>query len=279
VSRRGATLVALAVFASAASAASTDATPPDASALLARAFHNLYADDYVQVLSLATQPRVGRGITRRLQIARRQSVAPGKALVRFLEPPAIRRTSVLILENDGASDDLYVYLPALRRTRHLSASQRADSFFGTDLSYEEIEPKDPRDWDARFDGAGEHAGLPCARLSIRPRAHFESTYDAMISCVETERGVVLWTEFERKGEVVRRLEVEPGRIRAIGSRHIPFAMTVISPRRGSRTEVRTESYELRPDIPDALFSTWNLQAGNADRDRRRSGAVGPLDSE
>ena len=69
---------------------------------------------------------------------------------------------------------------------------------------------------------------------------------------------------------MKRLEVDPGSVREIGTKFIPFSMTVKTPRQRSETLVRTESYELRPEIPDALFSTWNLEAGDADRDRRRA---------
>ena len=85
------------------------AEEPDA--LLARAFANLYADDYVQTIELSTRATGIRPLSRTLQITRKQSVRPGKALVRFLEPFDVRRTSVLILENDGASDDLYATCP------------------------------------------------------------------------------------------------------------------------------------------------------------------------
>ena len=102
------------------------AAEEDAARLLARALENLYADDYVQTLELESQAPGIRPFARTLQITRKQSVRPGKALVRFLAPFDIRRTSVLILENDGATDDFYIYLPALELTRRISAAQRAD---------------------------------------------------------------------------------------------------------------------------------------------------------
>ena len=55
--------------------------------LLARAFANLYADDYIQTMELAAESPGMRPVLRTLQILRKQSVVPGKALVRFLEPP------------------------------------------------------------------------------------------------------------------------------------------------------------------------------------------------
>jgi len=239
--------------------------------LLARAFENLYAEDYIQTMELTTTPRSGRGMTRVIQITRKQSVLPGRALIRFLEPYAVRRTSVLILENEARTDDLYVYLPATRLTRHLSNSQRADSFFGTDLAYEDIEPKYTEDYYVRIVGRDSQSGSPCILLELRNRETFESTYDRLVSCVEERRGVILWTDFYRDGKAIKRLEVDPASIRNIGTRFIPFSMTVTNLRRRSTTAITTTTYDIHPNIPDTLFSTWNLEAGDARRDRTQAG--------
>ena len=192
-------------------------------------------------------------------------------MVRFLEPQEIRRTSVLILERETESDDLYVYLPALRRTRHLSSSQRADSFFGTDLSYEDVEPKHASDYVARLEGwSDESNGTRCAVIDIYAGPGFESTYERMRSCIEPERAVIVWTDFYRNGEAFKRLEIDLDDVREIGDRHIPFAVTLRTPKRRSETRILTDSYELSTAVPDSIFSTMNLEAGNAHHDRRRS---------
>jgi hypothetical protein len=272
MSRGLAPLFALALLAPSGPVGAEDAAPapPPARELLERAFHNLYADDYVQMLVFETRSRGGSATSRRLQLTRKRSQGRGRALLRFLEPADIRRTAVLVLENPDRADDLYVYLPAARMTRHLGATQRADSFFGTDLSYEDVEPKRAEDWEASGLAWGEHRGAPCARIEIRPRAGFESSYERLDACVEVERGVLLWSEFHRGGRAVKRLEVEPASLRRVGTREFPFAMTFSTPARGSETRVLTESYELRPEIPEELFSAWNLEAGSPERDRARS---------
>ena len=62
----------------------------------------------------------------------------------------------------------------------------------------------------------------------------------------------------------------------MGERQIPFRMVVATALRRTETEVVTERYELRADIPDRLFSVVNLEAGDATRDRIRSaGGVDP----
>jgi hypothetical protein len=56
-------------------------------------------------------------------------------LVRFLSPPDVRGTATLTSEHSEASDDLWIYLPALKKTRRLLASNKKDSYVGTDFSY------------------------------------------------------------------------------------------------------------------------------------------------
>jgi hypothetical protein len=263
-------VVAVATTAAARPAAAPDV---DATALLNRAFKNFYGEDYVQSMTLSTRARGGSAMTRSLQITRKQSSDPGKALLRFTDPPEVRRTSILILENRNSSDDLYVYLPALRRTKHLTSSQRADAFFGTDFSYEDVEPKRAEDYRARWVGADEHEGKPCALIEIVTLPEIDTVYEKMVSCIEPERAIILWTEFYDQEEVAKRLEIDLANVRAVSDRFIPFSMTMRTPRKNSETLSVTTRYELRADIPETLFSTWNLEAGDARRDRSRSSSA------
>jgi hypothetical protein len=250
-----------------------DSKPPlGARQVLPRAYRNLYDEDYIQELRLVTSLRGGQGMSRSLQITRRQSVRPGKALLRFTKPKQVRRTSVLILENESGSDELFVYLPSMGRTKRLSASQRADAFFGTDLSYEDVEPKRVEDYEVASLGEGEHAGRPCQMIDQRAKPPFESEYQRMVSCVEEERGIILFTDFYKDDRVVKRLEVDVASVRPVEGLFIPFLITVKSPVRKSETRVVTERYDVRPEIPDRIFSTWNLEAGDARRDRTRAGS-------
>lgn len=267
------TLVAAALLAAAAPGEPNgDLAPESPQALLHRAFDNLYGDDYLQRVLFTIASRSSRPVEQRLQIARKQSARPGKALVRFLDPPGVRRTSILILEHDDGSDDFYVYLPAFRKTRHLSSAQRADAFFGTDLSYEDVEPKTATEWEAVLVAYEEFAGRPCAKLEITPGPDFDSVYDRMVSCIELERGIILWTDFYRAGRLEKRLRTNPDRVEQIGGRHIPFEMTFETPRYRSKTLVSVESHEIRDDLPDRLFTTRNLETGDADADRAAAGS-------
>ena len=63
-----------------------------------------------------------------------------RAIIFYTDPTNVRGTGFLTFDypNPSVDDDQWLYLPALRRIRRISASDRGDYFLGTDFTYEEI---------------------------------------------------------------------------------------------------------------------------------------------
>ena len=59
-------------------------------------------------------------------------------IVQFQAPADIKGTGFLQLEHSNGDDDLWIYLPALKKSRRLVASNKKDSFVGSDFSYGDI---------------------------------------------------------------------------------------------------------------------------------------------
>jgi predicted RND superfamily exporter protein/outer membrane lipoprotein-sorting protein len=73
-----------------------------------------------------------------------------RALLRFLDPADVRGTALLSIENPDREDDQWLYLPALRKSRRISAANKSDSFVGSDFSYEDLGPEEIDQHDYRF---------------------------------------------------------------------------------------------------------------------------------
>jgi len=74
-------------------------------------------------------------------ISLRKYFGKEKKLVIFYETPtSVKGTAFLTFDYPEANrdDDQWLYLPALRKTRRISAANRGDYFLGTDLTYEDI---------------------------------------------------------------------------------------------------------------------------------------------
>jgi outer membrane lipoprotein-sorting protein len=61
-----------------------------------------------------------------------------KLMIRFLRPGDIEGTGYLQVQHYDGEDDMWIYLPALKKVRRLVASNKKDSFVGSDFSYGDI---------------------------------------------------------------------------------------------------------------------------------------------
>jgi len=245
-----------------AAPAAADAPPADPAALLDEVWHNLYGADSAQVLRLTSRSPQTRPVSRKLSIHRKYSAPPPRALIRFSEPPDIRGASLLVIEHPARDADVFLYLPAFDRTKRITAAQRFDAFFGTNLTYEDLEPKRAADFQVRALGTDRVGGLECLRLELRPRPGVESQYDRSVACVEAARRVILWLDYEVKGRPHKRLEADAESIRLASGRHLAFRSRVVSHAGGAETEIAIEAYEAGPELPDSLFTIPHLELGD-----------------
>lgn len=56
-------------------------------------------------------------------------------MTRFMVPADVKGTVSLLVEHSVTDDDIWIYLPALKKVRRLVSSNKKDSFVGTDFSY------------------------------------------------------------------------------------------------------------------------------------------------
>jgi hypothetical protein len=61
-----------------------------------------------------------------------------KYLIIFSDPPEIRGTAVLNIEHQDRDDDLWIYLPALKKSKRISGTNLRGSWMGTEFSYKDL---------------------------------------------------------------------------------------------------------------------------------------------
>ncbi|MDF2773118.1 MAG: transporter [Geminicoccaceae bacterium] len=91
-----------------------------------------------------------------------------KFLVRFSEPPDVAGTGLLQVEHSDGDDDLWIYLPALRKARRLVASNKKDSFAGSDFSYADIAIPKVDAYRHTLKGTEQVDGMPCYVIESTP---------------------------------------------------------------------------------------------------------------
>ncbi|WP_129643178.1 outer membrane lipoprotein-sorting protein [Peristeroidobacter agariperforans] len=185
-------------------------------------------------------------------------------LVRFQAPADVKGTGILINEHSQGDDDIWIYLPALKKVRRLVASNKKDSFAGTDFSYGDIIGYPVEEWTHTRLPDGAFEGEPCFMIESRPAtaaAKDNSGYSSRVSCISTERFTTLRTEiWDTEGEKLKETE-HRGFVHVDPKADKWWAMraTARNLQTGHSTEVSFEDYRLDAAIPTNMFTTRALE--------------------
>lgn len=96
-----------------------------------------------------------------------------RTVIHYLSPKNVKHTAFLTYDYPDANkdDDQWLYLPALRKVRRISAADRGDYFLGTDFTYEDIKKESKvniEDYTRKTLRAEEFAGHPCYVVEATP---------------------------------------------------------------------------------------------------------------
>ncbi len=131
--------VALAVPPVALAAESGSSTSLDAVAIVERVNAVPECDNLSRKLSMTMIDRRGKERHRETLSFRKRKDGQKNMALFYLAPANVRDTALLTYDYEDASlsDDQWIYLPALRKARRISAANRGDYFLGTDFTYED----------------------------------------------------------------------------------------------------------------------------------------------
>ncbi len=57
-----------------------------------------------------------------------------KRFIKFIEPADVRGTAMLVVDNKNIADEMWIYLPALKKTRRIVSSEKGKSFMSSEFS-------------------------------------------------------------------------------------------------------------------------------------------------
>lgn len=178
----------------------------------------------------------------------------------FRSPAKIAGMAFLLLERSGQPDEQYVYLPAYKKARRITAKERSGSFANSDFTYADLERRDVKDSSykklADEDVGKEH----CNVVEATPNAGTDATYAKVTSWLRKTDDVPLRTQFFgidgklEKTLFSRKLKTIDGKIVVVLSR---------LEREGSKrfTELAVDAMDFKADVPDATFTEASLASG------------------
>ncbi len=183
--------------------------------------------------------------------------------VRFSAPANVKGTALLSIEDPGRGEhDQWLYLPAFRKTRRVGRTELGDRFVGSDLFYEDLQPREIEDYRYRILKSEKLDGQDCwliESLPGTPKVKKESPYGKAHLWLRKDNLFIVRTRFfdtrmrplkEMRNEDLKKVGAQAWRA---------DKTTIVDSQRKHRTVLLIETRATDLEIPESLFSKHALE--------------------
>ena len=211
-------------------------------------------------LKMIMRNSAGQEATRSLRIAtleKPDETVGDKSLVIFNTPRDIEGTALLSHAKILDPDDQWLYLPALKRVKRISSSNKSGPFVGSEFAFEDFTAIELNKFDYTYTGVEDCGGLQCDVLERLPR-YENSGYTKQIAWVDQVDFQIRKVEFyDRRGDLLKVLEMQDYREydNGIWRAHL-LSMTNVQTNK--QTDLIYDTYDFNTDLSDGDFVKGRL---------------------
>jgi hypothetical protein len=191
-----------------------------------------------------------------------------RTVIFYLEPANVKDTGFLTFDypEAGKEDDQWLYLPAMRKVRRISASNKGDYFLGTDLTYDDLK-RDSKVSDHEYTwtlkGTETVAGVTCHVLEGTPKSETiadELGYGKGVIYVDPATWLILRYDYwDVNGNQLKRIENK--NVEQIDGIWTTNRIEVTNHKTGHATVLDFTTTTYSEPIDDELFSDRALLRG------------------
>jgi hypothetical protein len=238
--------------------------------------------DRRQRLSIHIYDAGGGVRDRALEMYQRKYPSDEEKVIVFLSAPAELKGTGLLAYNHGRKPaEQWIYLPAFKRVRQITAATREESFVGTDFTYRDLDllaqlaSWSEDDAASKLRGDETVDGVPCHAIELSPkRADVgyarivvwlgkDDFFARRVEFYEGASGGVFGMFGARSdggSEPTKRVS-QPD-VRTVGAIPVAYRVTVETPKAGTHTTLDVDDIGFDLGLEDELFETRYLERGH-----------------
>jgi outer membrane lipoprotein-sorting protein len=222
-------------------------------------------DDRIADMEMVLINKRGQERLRKVVNYRKDYGEDDKSVMFFLEPADVKNTAFLSWNYDDAEkdDDQWLYLPALKKVRRISSSNRDDYFMGTDFTYTDMGDREIDDYTYTHLEPEVIDGVECYHIERLPKdkdVMKETGYGRTEVWIRPDNWVMVKAVFyDKKLKLLKELTVSDiDQVDGIWTAH---TLTMDNIQKKHKTIFNIDNVRYNTGLEDDLFSQRRIQKG------------------
>jgi hypothetical protein len=217
-------------------------------------------DDFTANLLMVLRNRHGQESVRKIRIRTLEVEGDGdKGLSIFDNPRDVKGTAFLTFSHKVGDDDQWLYLPALKRVKRISARNKSGSFMGSEFAYEDIASQEVEKYTYKWIRDEVYGGQECFVSERYPVDKKNSGYTRQVTWIDKSEYREWKVEYyDRKSSLLKTLIVK-GYQQYLGKYWRADEMNMVNHQNGKSTRLVWSNYKFRVGLRDRDFNKTTLK--------------------
>jgi len=188
-------------------------------------------------------------------------------LIRFLQPADVKGSGFLSIEHNKTNESRYLYLPALKKSRRISAGEDSDSFMGSDFTYEDLDEIDLEEYSFELLGDETVNGIKCHKIEVVPineKRKKTTGYSKRIYFVSHENFIVNKVEyFDKHGILFKKLTgTDIKLVSGTTNFYRAYVLTMENLKTKHKTKLTYKDFKINSEVDKNIFTLRFLERNN-----------------
>jgi hypothetical protein len=204
----------------------------------------------------------GRMRERQIANASKKFGTTTKSIIKFLAPADVKGTAMLVFDYEDKGDDMWIYLPALRKSRRIVSTEKGKSFMGSEFSNADMSRPNLGQFKHEVLGSASFNGKDCWKVEstcLSEEITDELGFSRKLAWIE--KGTYLTAQVEffgRDGKLLKTMSLNDYRQQANG-KHFAFQMKMKNAQNNRHSTITVDQFQLGSALNESYFSVATLE--------------------
>jgi hypothetical protein len=199
----------------------------------------------------------GNDRVRQITMASKKFGDVTKTLITFIAPADVKGTSLLSYDYENKDDDMWVYMPALKKVRRIVSSEKGKSFMGSEFTNADMSKPNDADFKYSIVGTVDYAGKTCWKIEAVPmnkEVEKSCGYSKKISYIEKSTYLCHKAEFYDTKDMLQRVQTNSDYKKQSNGKYFCFNMKMENEQNKRVTEMVVDKIQLGSNLSESAFA-------------------------
>lgn len=176
-----------------------------------------------------------------------------KSIMVFDRPRDLKGTAILTFSHKTDADEQWLYLPALKRVKRISSTDKSGPFMGSEFAFEDLSSQEVEKYSYKYLRDETVDGEPAYVVERIPADKY-SGYSRQVTWVDQQEYRLLRVDYYDRKDALLKTMVAADYQKYLDRYWRPATLTMTNHQTGKSTTLKFENYQFRTELQDSDFT-------------------------